>query len=160
VHRRDAARAAGPPPAQAAASGVGRRSRRDASGIPPIQPGASVRLCPILDLSISGCCPLRLSILHQLRGCWCCWFRVRRLIYRIEVFAAVDLVAVALIYHIPRRCSLFVRSIVRLICLVHDGRLVWLTLLFFVRYIIISLGLTCLISTIMLAFHIFLLFSR
>lgn len=32
VHRRDAARASGPPPAQAAASGVGRRPLRDASG--------------------------------------------------------------------------------------------------------------------------------
>jgi len=40
--------------------------------LPPIRPGASDSLRPVADLSISGGCPLMVSILHPLRGCWCC----------------------------------------------------------------------------------------
>jgi hypothetical protein len=82
------------------------------------------------DLSISGGCLQGVSILHALRGCRCCCFRVRLLIYRITVLAAVDLVSVALVYRRPRRCSLFFRSILGLICLcVMRARMVTVALL-------------------------------
>lgn len=94
VHRRDAARAAGPPPAQAAASGVGRRPCRDASGI-HLRSGPALRLSfsALTDLSISGgrrrfLARLGRRFCMRLRGCWCRCCRVRLPIYRIAVSVA------------------------------------------------------------------------